>query len=433
MFTKTALFCFHPFYPQFYTETPYFYPTKFPIIPKFSPNQNPNPSAIEDTDPTTCYALCCVAVAVTVSVALLYHNQSEEEESSEFHFFRLSSGNEAFPSTFSIIYYPDCLASIHIVSAESDGMRKTQGHMLLKDLYELNFVECVKVARNNLGQPVGSEARLLAGYLGIIARNANLLPINYESWHHKPNSNKNQALDNIKEKFALEVSDYYVKKALGKKWRDHKSALKKEYFKKNISLEEKLQNVLPGMLRIVTELEQQVGKNKNLTHTIGSKSFACVAKVELDQFFDITHRKKDGSPMTSEAVEIMEKLKNEKAEYVAIASSDSSVNLNKIDNRIITEVLGLESSQQYMPSGSQAQAEVQRLRDQMAQMQVNTFEQIAQLKAKAASREAEVQRKYKEFQLQLQAEAATREAEQSKKYDALQLQLQNMMKMFQQL
>ncbi|MFQ6671397.1 hypothetical protein Gotur_035955 [Gossypium turneri] len=43
-----------------------------------------------------------------------------------------------------------------------------------------------------------NEARLLEGYLGIIARNANLLPINYESWHHMPDSNKNQALDNIK-------------------------------------------------------------------------------------------------------------------------------------------------------------------------------------------------------------------------------------------
>ncbi|MFQ6641537.1 hypothetical protein Gotur_016230 [Gossypium turneri] len=67
-----------------------------------------------------------------------------------------------------------------------------------------------------------------------------MLPINYESWHQMPDSNKNEALDNIKERFALEVSDNYVKKALGKKWRDHKSTLKKEYLKKNISLKEKL-------------------------------------------------------------------------------------------------------------------------------------------------------------------------------------------------
>ncbi|MFQ6653179.1 hypothetical protein Gotur_024709 [Gossypium turneri] len=40
--------------------------------------------------------------------------------------------------------------------------------------------------------------------------------------------------------------------------------------------------------------------------------------------------------MTPEAVEIMDKLKDKKAEYEAIASSDSSVHIDDIDNRIIT-------------------------------------------------------------------------------------------------
>ncbi|KHG05220.1 thrS [Gossypium arboreum] len=168
-------------------------------------------------------------------------------------------------------------------------------------------------------------------------RNANLLPINYDSWHQMLDSNKNEALNNIKERFALEVSDNYVKKELGKKWRDHKSTLKKEYFKKN------------------------------------------------------------------------EKLKDKKEEYEAIASSDSSINVDDFDNWIITEVLGLK-----------------RLK--------------LKFKGEGASGEAEVQRKYEELQLKLKAEAAVREAEvaareaeQSRKYDTLQLQLQNMMKMFQQL
>ncbi|KAK5793390.1 hypothetical protein PVK06_034533 [Gossypium arboreum] len=72
-----------------------------------------------------------------------------------------------------------------------------------------------------------------------------------------------------------------------------------------------------------------------------------------------------------------------------------------------------------MPSGSQAQAEVQRLKDQIAQMQASTFEQIV-----------EVERKYEELQQQLRADTAAREAEaaamaaeQSRKYDELQLQL----------
>ncbi|PPR93386.1 hypothetical protein GOBAR_AA27284 [Gossypium barbadense] len=176
-----------------------------------------------------------------------------------------------------------------------------------------------------------------------------------------PDSNKNQALANIKERFALEVSDYYIKKALGKKWRDNKSTLKKQYFKKDISLEEKLRNVPPEMLRYQWE----------------DAEVKSVQKVGRLQLFEITHRKKDGSPMTSEAGEIMEKLKEKKAEYEAIASTDNSVNLENIDNRIIIEVLGPKrygrvrfqgsgvtptqyfgsGSQQYMPSGSQAQPE----------------------------------------------------------------------------
>ncbi|MFQ6645432.1 hypothetical protein Gotur_020573 [Gossypium turneri] len=54
--------------------------------------------------------------------------------------------------------------------------------------------------------------------------------------------------------------------------------------------------------------------------------------------------------MTTEAAEIIEKLKDKRVEYKAITSSDSSVNLDDIDNRIITEVFGPKSSQQYMPS-----------------------------------------------------------------------------------
>ncbi|MFQ6666077.1 hypothetical protein Gotur_032579 [Gossypium turneri] len=90
-------------------------------------------------------------------------------------------------------------------------------------------------------------------------------------------------------------------------------------------------------------------QKQKFTPTAGSKSFACVAEAESGQkvgrlqLFDITHRKKDGSPMTSEVAEIMEKLKDKKAENEAIASSDSSVNVDDIDNWIITEVLGPES------------------------------------------------------------------------------------------
>ncbi|MFQ6643441.1 hypothetical protein Gotur_018481, partial [Gossypium turneri] len=76
--------------------------------------------------------------------------------------------------------------------------------------------------------------------------------------------------------------------------------------------------------------------------------------------------------MTSEAAEIMEKLKDKKAEYEVIASSDSSVNVDDIDNQIITEVLGPE---------------------RYGQMQASTVEQITQLKVEAACEGSKAEQK----------------------------------------
>ncbi|PPS17387.1 hypothetical protein GOBAR_AA03189 [Gossypium barbadense] len=250
--------------------------------------------------------------------------------------------------------FPETLDEPTEFQTESGGTRRSRGRTLLKDLYDLNPVE------------------------------------------------------HVKERFSLEVSDDYIKKALGKKWRDYKRTLKNLYFKKDVSLDEKLRNVPPRMLRYQWEDavrfwnskkgedRERVGTSRRqkqkFTHMAGSRSFASVVeaeevssgqKVGRLQLFEIMHRKKDGSPMTFEAGEIMEKLKEKKAEYEAVASTDSSVTLENIDNIIITEVLSPERyGRQYMHSGSQAQDEVQMLRDQIAQMQANTVEQIAEVQGK---------------------------------------------------
>ncbi|KHG23895.1 Nuclear pore membrane glycoprotein [Gossypium arboreum] len=60
-------------------------------------------------------------------------------------------------------------------------------------------------------------------------------------------------------------------------------------------------------------------QKQKFTHTVGSRSFASVVeaeevssgqKVRCLQLFEITHRKKDGFPMTSEAGKIMVYLLN---------------------------------------------------------------------------------------------------------------------------
>ncbi|KHG23106.1 mitochondrial required 1 [Gossypium arboreum] len=102
-------------------------------------------------------------------LSIVQNTSNSEEANSEQ---QTVVGSSNVPETL------DELAEFH---TESGGTHRCRGRTLLKDLYELNPVERVKVSRNSHGQPIGFEAQLLAGYLGIIARNANMLPINYES------------------------------------------------------------------------------------------------------------------------------------------------------------------------------------------------------------------------------------------------------------
>ncbi|PPS20274.1 hypothetical protein GOBAR_AA00327 [Gossypium barbadense] len=173
----------------------------------------------------------------------------------------------------------------------------------------------------------------------IIARNANMLPINYESWHHMPDSNKNQTLDNIKDRERAGTSSRQKQK---------------------------------------------------FTHTVGSRSFASVAEVEEVssgqkvgrlQLFEITHRKKDGSSMTSK----LEKLWFDFKDLVLPRPN----------------VLDLAPSNTCLPG---------------VKLKLK-FRDVAAREVAAVAREAE---------------AAAMAAEQSRKYDELQLQLQHMMQTFQQ-
>ncbi|MFQ6640048.1 hypothetical protein Gotur_016531, partial [Gossypium turneri] len=70
-------------------------------------------------------------------------------------------------------------------------------------------------------------------------------------------------------------------------------------------------------------------QKQKFTHIAGSKSFARVADDK-------------------------EKLKDKRVKYDAIASSDSSMNLDDTDNQFITKVLGPKSSEVKRSDGSDA-------------------------------------------------------------------------------
>ncbi|GMI70113.1 hypothetical protein HRI_000680600 [Hibiscus trionum] len=363
---------------------------------------------------------------------------------------------------------PETVENIEIDGGNGRS-RKSRGRTALNDLYNLPTGERVKVSRNDVGQPIGAEAGVLGSYLGIVARNNAILPINYESWRQMPNSNKNQALELVKDKFSLEVSDDYVKHALGKKWRDNKI---------------RFWSSTKG------EDRERVGvasrQKQKFTHTVGSKSFARIANDEQItigtsigriKLFNITHTKKDGSPITLKAAEIMEKLRGKKTEYEATASTNGSVNMEEIENQVIADVLGPErygrvrcegsfvtatkyfgaNSSQYMPSQSQSsQAEVHRLKQQLSQFQAEVQAREAKRERKEAEilrreaerevererREAEILRREAEREAERErreaeiarreAEREAREAEREAAYQKLQQEFEEMMAMLRQ-
>ncbi|KAL4313253.1 hypothetical protein GQ457_01G011320 [Hibiscus cannabinus] len=268
-----------------------------------------------------------------------------------------------------------------------NGRRRTRGRTTLPELYNLPLEERVKVSRNNIGQPIGSEA---------------VLPINYPSWHEMLNDNKNQTLDLIKAKFYLEVSDDYLKQALGKNG-----------------------DTTRARERIGVASRQKL----KFTHIAGSKSFARIANepevtsgsnVGRIQLFDITQTKKDGSPIISEAAEIMEKLKENRTEYgTTTSTAGSAINMNDIDNQVIAQIFGPErygrvrdtgsfvtptkyfesSSSQYMPSQNHSvHAQVDRVRQELQQ---DMDAKIAAVQAEAVTSEATLQAKYDDVRTQL--------------------------------
>ncbi|KAK5842196.1 hypothetical protein PVK06_004526 [Gossypium arboreum] len=90
-------------------------------------------------------------------LSIAQNTQNSEEANSEQHIVVGSSN------------VPETLDEPGEFQTESGATHRGRGHTMLKDLYNLNPVERVKVSRNSHGQPVVSEARLLAGYLGILA------------------------------------------------------------------------------------------------------------------------------------------------------------------------------------------------------------------------------------------------------------------------
>lgn len=76
--------------------------------------------------------------------------------------------------------------------------RKVRGPTLLTDIWNLSEDERVFVDFNKRWQAIGKEGRVLASFLGIVARNANLTPLHIPDWRAFPMKEKRNILKLVK-------------------------------------------------------------------------------------------------------------------------------------------------------------------------------------------------------------------------------------------
>ncbi|XP_039134930.1 uncharacterized protein LOC120272230 [Dioscorea cayenensis subsp. rotundata] len=175
-------------------------------------------------------------------------------------------------------------------SVDNQGQQRKRGRTTIKELWTLPPQERILVSSNQLGQPVGPEAQLLAAFLGMLARSGQHIGLQYESWHKVPKTLKDELFKFIELRFSLQISREYVLKSLGKKWRDYKHDLKTKHFKREESLQANKDKHSSATIRWQWEQlvdfwyskkgedSEKLGvasrKQQKYTHTCGSKSFA---------------------------------------------------------------------------------------------------------------------------------------------------------------
>ncbi|XP_021891603.1 uncharacterized protein LOC110809924 isoform X3 [Carica papaya] len=205
--------------------------------------------------------------------------------------------------------------------------------LFLKDLPE---GERILVPFNKIGQPVGREASKLSSFLGNIARNGHIAPLNYISWRHLPDTIKEDIWQHVQSKFEIEpIGKAWVMKSVATKWRDWKAELKACHYYPNKTDEERLKDINP---RVVPDQwpflvcywsseKEKIRSAKNRAnrykqkgvHAMGTKSFARIREEERAkrpdgkeptraELYILTHTRKDGQPVDETAAEAIAKL-----------------------------------------------------------------------------------------------------------------------------
>ncbi|OMO95458.1 Transposase, Ptta/En/Spm, plant [Corchorus olitorius] len=218
----------------------------------------------------------------------------------------------------------------------SGNVVKRRGRTTLKAIYEMNSADRIWVEFNKYHQPIKKEAQLLTGFLGLVARNGRYCPINVKDWRKVDERNKKELTDFVMSKFELEDPFHgclFIRKSVGKKWRDWKHELYCAYG---------LNKSMNEILSEDTPKEVDANQWKDLVKYWFTDEFKQVENGSSPgriAFYEITHKKKDGSFMNEEIQELVQRAKNMIAEQSQVGEG-SEQETTRLEDTVYTTVFG---------------------------------------------------------------------------------------------
>ncbi|KAJ3693487.1 hypothetical protein LUZ60_008967 [Juncus effusus] len=233
------------------------------------------------------------------------------------------------------------------------------------EIWERPDDDPVEIEFNNVGQPVGEMAYALSNFLGSVARDGQLVPINYTGWKHVPAKNKDIVWYIVKSKFRMQEDNRrYVMQKVARIWINWKSRLKNIHYDVHDNDEARLADIdrrieadqWPFLVEFWgsdqgkkrSEINKAARAKQKTYHTMGRKSFARIREEERlkradkeepcrAEMFILTHTRKDGTPVDEESARIIARLREELAKASTSPSSSKT-----LKNDILAKVLGKE-------------------------------------------------------------------------------------------
>ncbi|XP_021724379.1 uncharacterized protein LOC110691748 [Chenopodium quinoa] len=110
--------------------------------------------------------------------------------------------------------------------------KRTRGPTMCKDVHEWTLEERKPIVLNEMGKPIGPDDKTVntfTRFLGTLARNSSLAPLNKINWHYVPD--KEQIWSYVKKKYIIaDEGKNCVLSSVGRLWRRYKCSVKAAHF-----------------------------------------------------------------------------------------------------------------------------------------------------------------------------------------------------------